>query len=100
MAPRSWRPESSLAVNVPEDAAANHLNDIGVTDIEQFMTAPLDGDVEKEVETISWSLSSNVVTTMSFMERWALRDVIGNRHCNFSKLLLNLSNIRSRQYVI
>ena len=69
MAPRSWRPESSLAVNVPEDAAANHLNDIGVTDIEQFMTAPLDGDVEKEVETISWSLSSNVVTTMSFMER-------------------------------
>ncbi|KAI0216481.1 hypothetical protein LSAT2_031506 [Lamellibrachia satsuma] len=69
MAPRSWQPESSLAENVPEDNAANHVCDIGVKHFEQFVAAPLDGNDGKEVETLSWTLSSNVVMTTSHLER-------------------------------
>ncbi|KAK2183235.1 hypothetical protein NP493_319g03011 [Ridgeia piscesae] len=69
MAPRSWRPDSSLAVTVPEDNAANHISEVGVKHFEQFVAAPPGGADGKEVETISWTLSSNQIITTSNLER-------------------------------
>ena len=90
MAPRSWRPDSSLAVTVPEDNAANHISEVGVKHFEQFVAAPPGGADGKEVETISWTLSSNQIITTSNLERYSWQKWLpgchGNQSCTKSYL--------------
>ena len=97
MAPRSWRPESSLAATVPEDNAANHVSDVGERQFEEFVAAPPGGAAEKEVETISWTLSSNQIITTSNLERYSRQKrspgCHGNQSCTKS-YLRNFNHIK------
>ena len=76
MAPRSWRPESSLAATVPEDNATNHVSEVGAKQFEEFVAAPPGGTDGKEVETISWTLSSNQIITTSNLERYSRQKIV------------------------